>query len=126
MRWLAPLLLLVPLATGCKKSGPSPEQQKVASGKLATQLIGKWNDQEDGSLAFEFLEDGKCKQFGDLECKYEIVSESGSVLKLKHQATDSWDEVEVDFQDPDKASWKNVTSAKTDPETATTKIVRVK
>lgn len=126
MRWLVLSLLLVLLATGCKKSGPSPEQQKAASGKLATQLVGKWNDSEDGSLAFEFLPDGKCKQFGDLECKYEIVNETGTVLNLKYQATDSWDEIEVTFQDADKASWKNVTTAKTDPETATTKIVRVK
>ena len=126
MRWLALAVVLVTLVTGCKKSGPTPEQQKAATGKLATQLIGKWNDSDDGSLAFEFLEEGKCKAFGDLDCKYEITSETGSVLKLKYNATDSWDEIEVTFQDADKASWKNVTTAKTDPESATTKIVRVK
>jgi hypothetical protein len=126
MRRLAVSVVLLALVTGCKKSSPSPEQQKAASGKLATQLIGKWNDSDDGSLAFEFMDDGKCKAFGDLECKYEITKESGSVLSLKYNATDSWDEVEVTFQDADKASWKNVTTAKTDPESATTKIVRVK
>jgi hypothetical protein len=130
MRRLALVLVLVVsgLALGAceKKASPTPEQQKAATGKLAKQLLGKWNDQEDGSLAFEFLDDGKCKAFGDVDCKYEITGESGDMLKLKYNATDDWDEIELTFQDPDKASWKNVTTAKTDPDSATTKLVRVK
>lgn len=125
MKAVVATLLFVALVTGCKKSAPS-NAEKAASGKLATQLLGKWNDQEDGSLAWEFLEDGKCKAFGDMDCKYEITSESGAVLLLKYNAVDSWDEVEVTFQDADKASWKNVTTAKSEPESAVTKIVRVK
>ncbi len=121
---LALLALLAPLTlAGCKKSAPENEQPK---GKLATQLVGKWNDQDDGSLAFEFMSNGTCKAFGDVDCKYEITSETGSVLLLKYNAADSWDEVEVTFQDADKATWKDVTVAKTDPESAVTKLARTK
>jgi hypothetical protein len=118
-------VVFVALVTSCKKNPPTPEEQ-AAKGKLATQLLGKWNDQEDGSLAWEFLEEGKCKALGEMDCKYEIKTETATVLSLKYNATDSWDEVEVTFENPDKASWKNLTTEKEDPESAVTKIVRVK
>lgn len=128
------LLLAVFLALpGCNKkeaaatgAAGSAAPSAPAPSKLGAQLVGKWNDQEDGTLAWEFLEGGKCKAFGNMDCQYELGAESGSVLKLRYKPMDTWEDVEVTFDGPDKASWKNLTEAKTDPDTATTKLARAK
>lgn len=95
-----------------------------ATSKLGAQLLGKWNDQEDGTLAWEFAAGGKCKAFGNLDCEYELGAESGSVLRLRYKPTDSWEDVEVTFDGAHKASWKNLTEVKADPDATPTKLVR--
>jgi hypothetical protein len=115
------------LMTGCKKETPPGNRSGTpAAGKLATQLLGKWNDQDDGSAAYEFMGDGKCKAFGDMDCTYEVGSESATVLSLRYKAVDKWEDIEVTFEPPDKATWKNLTMAKTDPESAEVKLARAK
>jgi hypothetical protein len=124
------LLLALALSvavTACKKEAPKPSAQAAAAApKLAGKLLGKWNDEESGEIAWEFLSDGKCKAFGEMDCKYEISSESGTVLKLRYSAVESWEDIEVTFGDGDKATWKNLTLEKTEPDSATTKLVRGK
>ena len=119
-KWIA--LAVVLAVAGCKKEEPA----KAAGGKLAGQLVGKWNDADDGSLAWEFSAGGKCKAFGEMDCSWESVSESGSLLKLRYKAVDSWDDVEVSFDGTDKATWKDLTEAKDDPDFSVTKMVRAK
>lgn len=118
--------MLLLLAAGACKKQETPSSEGPAAGKLAGQLVGKWNDKEDGSLAWEFMSEGKCRVFGNMDCQYQIASESGTVLKLRYNGLGSWDDVELTFHDADKATWKNVTVAKTDPESATTELVRAK
>jgi hypothetical protein len=115
------LLLCLLLFTGCKKDVP-------AGSKLAAQLEGKWNDADDGSLAWEFSSGGKCKVFGDMDCSWQAGAETGSTLKLRYKAVDSWDDIEVTFEGPDKVTWKDLTMLKSDPDDdeAVTKLVRVK
>ncbi len=128
MRKLTVLLFVLALA-GCKKKTEVVEAGKGAGqepAKLSSQLLGKWNDKQDGSLAWEFFAGGKCKAFGDMDCKYEVVSEAAPVLKLRYQSVDTWEDIEVTFKEKDAASWKNLTEAKTDPDSATTELVRAK
>lgn len=128
------MLVCVPLATACKKEAAATSSASTsasaataaAPSKLGGQLLGKWNDAEDGTLAWEFLGGGKCKLFGNMDCQYELGTESGSVLRLRYKPTDSWEEVEVTFDGTDKASWKNLTETKADPDTAPTQLVRAK
>jgi hypothetical protein len=119
------LILVLLIVSGCKKQ-EATRSEGPAAGKLAGQLLGKWNDKEDGSLAWEFMSEGKCRVFGNMDCQYQIASESGSVLKLRYNGLDSWDDVDLTFHDADKATWKNVTVAKSDPESAITELVRAK
>jgi len=120
----ARFVLLAALAlTACKKDPPSSGSGAEKS-KLGPQLVGKWNDREDGSLAWEFMEGGKCKAFGNMDCEYQVASEKGSVLVLRYKATDNWEDVEVTFEGPDAAVWKNLTEIKADPETTPTKLAR--
>jgi len=111
--------------TACKKDPPSSGGGAEKS-KLGAQLVGKWNDGEDGSLAWEFMEGGKCKAFGNMDCEYQVASEKGSTLVLRYKATSSWEDVEVTFEGQDAAVWKNLTEIKADPETAPTKLTRAK
>ena len=124
------VLLFVMLAAGCKKqsaaSDKPADKAAPAGGKLAAQLVGKWNDQDDGSLAYEFGSDGNCKALGEMECKFEVQSEDGQVLLLRYNAVDKWENVEVIFDGADKATWKNLEIAKSDPESAVTKLARAK
>jgi hypothetical protein len=125
------LLVCLLLATACKRENPGAGTAASASApqaksKLGTQLLGKWNDQEDGSLAWEFMAGGKCKAFGNLDCDYELGAESGAVLSLRYKPTDSWEDIEVTFDGADKASWKNLTETKSDPDATPTKLVRTK
>ncbi|MCC6899859.1 MAG: hypothetical protein IT377_12840 [Polyangiaceae bacterium] len=127
------MLVCLPLATACKKEAaattgtPSASATGVAApSKLGGQLLGRWNDAEDGTLAWEFLAGGKCKLFGNMDCQYELGTETGSVLRLRYKATDSWEDVEVTFDGTEKASWKNLTETQADPDTAPTKLVRAK
>lgn len=117
---------------GCKKeasatAAPSSSAAAPAPDKvLAPRLLGRWNDAEDGTLAWEFLPGGKCKAFGNMECEYQPGAESGSVLELRYKATSSWEDIQVTFEGVDSASWKNLTEAKTDPEATPMKLARAK
>lgn len=124
------VLLFVLALAGCKKKETAEAGKATAgeakSNKLSAQLLGKWNDKSDGTLAWEFLAEGKCKAFGNMDCKYEVVSEAAPVLKLRYQSVDTWEDIEVTFKGSDEASWKNLTEAKTDPDSAATDLVRAK
>jgi len=134
MRHLWLVLAALSLA-GCKKeatatgggasSAAAPAAAPTPTG-LAARLLGKWNDSEDGTLAWEFLPGGKCKAFGNMDCQYELGGESGSVLKLRYKATDAWEDIEVTFDGNDAASWKSLTELKADPESTPVKLARAK
>ena len=68
----------------------------------------------------------KRQAFGNLDCDYELGAESGAVLSLRYKPTDSWEDIEVTFDGADKASWKNLTETKSDPDATPTKLVRTK
>lgn len=125
--WLRVLLLALALsALACKKEEAPRGDAPSAGSELRGRLLGRWNDKEDGTLAWEFLADGKCRVFGNMDCQYQVVSESGKLLVLRYQALDSWEDVEVTFHDADRATWKSLTVAKTEPESATTELTRAK
>ncbi len=56
------------------------------------------------------------------------ATRADSTLKVRYKAVDSWDDVEVIFEGPDKATWKDLTLLKNDPDDdeAVTKLVRAK